>query len=438
MQIADCGDAHDPVRHRAVGVQELSQALQSASSVGVAAELSRRRLNCRQPHSCVRRWGRRLGQDCRPAVCHDRRDFRPARVGNRTRRVDCARSRARRQSPSRSACWSPGACARKSTSCPLTTKSLLQDRRRGIAARGRSEPHQGRVPLDAFTRIANAAEFDPRLGPAARRRQARRRTEHAKPFRPSSAPAGRSRGSSRICSTSRASSAGDWKSRPVRRWCSRSSDLSCSRSSPRRRPRASSSRRISIRRSARSRSIPIGMQQIAWHLVSNAIKFTPDEGRVTVSLGLRDHHVCLAVTDTGVGFSAGDGAAALRTLPAGRQQQHASVRRAGAWARDRAASRRDARRNGVCAQRGPEPRRDLRGAAAAQTRIARPRAGCRSHRWSARRCCRVSPCSSSTTMRRRSEFARIEPRAVRRLGERPRLRPRKRGTAEAASRRTSC
>ena len=47
---------------------------------------------------------------------------------------------------------------------------------------------------------------------------------------------------------------------------------------------------------------PDRMQQIAWHLISNAIKFTPEEGRVTVSLGLRDHHVCLTVADTGVGF----------------------------------------------------------------------------------------------------------------------------------------
>jgi len=47
---------------------------------------------------------------------------------------------------------------------------------------------------------------------------------------------------------------------------------------------------------------PDRFQQVAWHLVSNAIKFTPEEGRVTVSLGLRDHQVSLIVSDTGVGF----------------------------------------------------------------------------------------------------------------------------------------
>jgi signal transduction histidine kinase len=48
---------------------------------------------------------------------------------------------------------------------------------------------------------------------------------------------------------------------------------------------------------------PDRLQQIAWHLVSNAIKFTPDEGHVTVTLGLRDHNVSLVVSDTGVGFT---------------------------------------------------------------------------------------------------------------------------------------
>jgi len=48
---------------------------------------------------------------------------------------------------------------------------------------------------------------------------------------------------------------------------------------------------------------PDRMQQITWHLVSNAIKFTPPDGSVSITLALRDHHVCLSVTDSGVGFS---------------------------------------------------------------------------------------------------------------------------------------
>lgn len=49
---------------------------------------------------------------------------------------------------------------------------------------------------------------------------------------------------------------------------------------------------------------PDRLQQMAWHLVSNAIKFTPAGGQVVVDLSLREELVCLSVTDTGVGFSA--------------------------------------------------------------------------------------------------------------------------------------
>jgi signal transduction histidine kinase len=48
---------------------------------------------------------------------------------------------------------------------------------------------------------------------------------------------------------------------------------------------------------------PDRLQQIIWNLVSNAVKFTPAGGRVAVGVGARGEHVCMAVTDTGIGFA---------------------------------------------------------------------------------------------------------------------------------------
>ncbi|MBS2028570.1 MAG: PAS domain-containing protein [Deltaproteobacteria bacterium] len=47
---------------------------------------------------------------------------------------------------------------------------------------------------------------------------------------------------------------------------------------------------------------PVRLQQVVWNLVNNAIKFTPDGGRVTVSLEGVDGRAQLRVTDTGVGI----------------------------------------------------------------------------------------------------------------------------------------
>ncbi|MEM0986186.1 MAG: ATP-binding protein [Pseudomonadota bacterium] len=48
------------------------------------------------------------------------------------------------------------------------------------------------------------------------------------------------------------------------------------------------------------------MRQMVLNLVSNAIKFTPEKGRVHVSVRTREDQICIAVTDTGMGISKED------------------------------------------------------------------------------------------------------------------------------------
>lgn len=48
------------------------------------------------------------------------------------------------------------------------------------------------------------------------------------------------------------------------------------------------------------------LEQAVWNLLSNALKFTPDGGNVTVSLRLGHRQVLLAVSDTGCGIPAGN------------------------------------------------------------------------------------------------------------------------------------
>ena len=79
--------------------------------------------------------------------------------------------------PSRSAYWSRGSYAARSTQIADYYAGLLQHRRRTVAAGGRRQPAQRRFPRHALTRIAHAAELGARLGAAAGQRQAGRGAE---------------------------------------------------------------------------------------------------------------------------------------------------------------------------------------------------------------------------------------------------------------------
>ena len=71
---------------------------------------------------------------------------------------------------------------------------------------------------------------------------------------------------------------------------------------------------------------PHRIQQVVWNLLTNAVKFTPDGGRVDVAVTGTEGHVLLAVTDTGIGL---EPATAGRIFEPFQQVDEASGRRSG-------------------------------------------------------------------------------------------------------------
>lgn len=54
------------------------------------------------------------------------------------------------------------------------------------------------------------------------------------------------------------------------------------------------------------RADKVKFKQIMYNLLSNAIKFTPENGKITINAKLMDHHIQIAVSDTGIGIKPED------------------------------------------------------------------------------------------------------------------------------------
>ncbi len=111
---------------------------------------------------------------------------------------------------------------------------------------------------------------------------------------------------------------------------------------------------------------PDRLRQVVWNLLSNAAKFTPVGGAITVRGEIRSDALLLEVSDTGSGISRGGFAPDIRAILAGGLDPHARPRRARPRAVAGGAFHRAARRPRDGAQRRTWQGRAVRDRAAAQ------------------------------------------------------------------------
>ena len=88
------------------------------------------------------------------------------------------------------------------------------------------------------------------------------------------------------------------------------------------------------------------LQQVIWNLLSNAVRFTPNDGRIDIEVARAAATLTITVRDTGPGIDAAVPAARLRALPPGRGRHDARARRPRPRPGDRPSPRRAARRLG--------------------------------------------------------------------------------------------
>ncbi|HEY3114239.1 MAG TPA: HAMP domain-containing sensor histidine kinase [Gemmatimonadaceae bacterium] len=73
------------------------------------------------------------------------------------------------------------------------------------------------------------------------------------------------------------------------------------------------------------RADPLRVSQVIGNIVSNAIKFTPEKGNVTLRASTNDNHVAIHITDTGPGIAPADVEHLFETFWQARRNDHRGV-----------------------------------------------------------------------------------------------------------------